>query len=198
MIDMLKRRLPNNRLFLITLLVLVPIKPFAQDIVLRCDGELSQIWIPSRLDEGVLIDTLFHESSLPKSLSRDSRLKRSTTERIIRISPGFAIDTNAFGSAGAPGDIDMYLNYCKEENGALYCQKDNARVDGMFWDYFRISVIPPWSIFISKVSFSPKRADGKIIKKDSFMVTNSYDYNRFSSMNCEQINPIPALSEILR
>jgi len=52
-IDMLKRRLPNNRLFLITLLVLVPIKTFAQDIVLRCDGELSQIWIPSRLEEEV-------------------------------------------------------------------------------------------------------------------------------------------------
>jgi len=171
---------------------------FAEDIVLRCEGELSQIWIPSASGEEVTIDTYTPSTSLPKSLSEHSKLRKSKVDRIFRVKPGYKIDTNALGSPGAPRDTDMFISYCKEENRALYCKRDRASADRLFWEYFHITIIPPWSAEVREVWFAPKRSNGKIIKRDGFMLSVGYNYSYFSSMNCEQINPIPSLDKIMR
>jgi hypothetical protein len=171
---------------------------FATDIVLRCEGELSEIWIPSTSGEEVTIDTSSPSTTLPKSLSEHPRFHKSKVNRIVRVKPGYMIDTNALGSPGAPRDVDMRISYCKEENRALYCKRDRASDDRQFWEHFHITIIPPWSVEVREVWFGPKRSNGKIIKRDGFMLSDSYNYSQFSSMNCEQIDPIPALDKIMR
>ena len=186
---------------LIVLVVLVcglSSQSFATDIVLRCEGELSDIWIPSSSGEEVTIDTYSPSTTLPKSLSEHQRLHKSKVDRIVRVTPGFKIDTNALGSAVAPRDTDMLISNCKEENSALYCKREMDSENLLFWEYFHITIIPPWGVEVREVWFAPKRFNGNIIKKDGFMLSNSYGYSYFSSMNCEQINPIPALYKIVR
>ena len=177
---------------------LLTTQSFAKDIVFRCNGDLSEIWIPSHSGEEIIIDTNVPSDSLPKSLSDHPRLRKSKVDRIIRVKPGRIIDTNAFGSPGAPRDKDMYFKYCTEENRALYCKRDKASDERVVWEYFHITIIPPWSVELSEVWFAPKRSNGKIIKRDGFMLSEAYSYSRFSSMNCEQIDPIPALDKIMR
>ena len=169
----------------------------ARDIVLRCEGELTNIYIPSSSGEEVTIDTYSPSYNLPKSLSEHPRLRKSKVNRIVRVVPGFMIDTNALGSPVAPQDTDMLISNCNEENSALYCKREIDSGNLGLWEYFHITIIPPWSVEVREVWFIPKSSNENIIKRNGFMLSDSYSYSYFSSMNCEQINPIPTLNEII-
>lgn len=165
----------------------------AETIHLRCNGVLESIFIPSSSQEKIKIEKWKAGYSVAESLRNDERLTIKQATRIFRIRPGTYVDTNAFGSAWAPRDVDIYFSNCTEENGQLDCKRDRLMSSTNTIDFISISFIPPWSVFAKEVYVNYPSEDNK---GSDLSVANAYSYSSFSSMECEEFNPIPSIWEL--
>jgi hypothetical protein len=180
-----------KHLILLTVWIFLSAAPASSEvIVLRCNGMLERFYQSGENDNPVLLDGLLFKSELPYSLRDDPRVKVENVNRIFSITPGYYIETNALGSAEGPGDKDIWLHTCKIENNALYCKKDEAFTDTMI-DNFYLSVIPPFSVTVRSIFAVSKQGEDD----EGNWLVGTYSFKRFSSMDCERINPMPPLAE---
>ena len=180
----------HNYIILILLTLLSSVAT-SEELTFRCNGNFDEIHIRNEI---VFAPESQIDYRIAEGLEKDKRRKKSTAKVIFQILNGETIQTNAFGTSRSYQKF--LIKECKVFNGKLTCQKDITPKNPYRIFNLIIEMKPPWYVNTTLVTANyPKKENPPESGLGNYLADN-YNWERFSSTDCEQFSPLPSLSSM--